>query len=61
MSVLLGILKADKYRPSAAVQDALDKKLQAAKEWLGERWILHPNYKYNPKHRIYNENYNFGA
>lgn len=28
----------------------LSEKCELAIEYLGERWVLHPNYKFNPKH-----------
>lgn len=29
---------------------SLEEKRAAAIAWLGERWVLHPNYKFNPRH-----------
>lgn len=28
----------------------LDAKRQAAREYLGPRWILHPDYRFDPRH-----------
>ena len=28
----------------------LDKKLQEAKEWMGDRYVFHPAYRPTPKH-----------
>lgn len=28
----------------------LEAKLQAAKEYLGPRWVGHPDYQYHPRH-----------
>ncbi len=53
MSILLQVMKADKYQPPAVVCGIMAQKLAAAKEWLGERWIGHPNYVFQEKHRIY--------
>lgn len=43
------------YRPSAAATSLREEKLAKAKEWMGSRYVFHPNYSYNPKHRIYKE------
>jgi hypothetical protein len=56
MSILLELFKRDKYVPPAATVGTLEQKREAALEWLGDKWMLSPNYIYNPKHRIYNGN-----
>lgn len=33
--------QADQYRMS--MQDSLEKKRQSAIQYLGEKWLLHPN------------------
>ena len=53
MSILLRLLSKEGYRPAAVSVGQHNQKLQAAKEWLGERWVLHPAYVYNERHRIY--------
>lgn len=30
--------------------DGFEQKLKSALEYLGENWVLHKNYKFNPKH-----------
>ena len=52
MSILLQLFKREGYRPSAISEHSLATKLQAAKEWVGDRWCLHPSYKFNPKHGV---------
>jgi hypothetical protein len=56
MSVLLTLLKEEKYRPSAASENTIREKLEKAIEWMGSRWVFHKDYVYNPKHRIYKTN-----
>ena len=51
--MLQQVLLETKYKPPAVMEGALQQKLQAAKEFLGKNWILHPEYKFNPKHRFY--------
>ena len=53
MSVLLYLLKEESYRPPAVAEGIMEQKRQAAIEWMGTRWMCHPQYVYNPKHRIY--------
>jgi len=53
MSILLQMLKSDGYQPLAVSEGTLEAKRLKALEWLGDRWIYHPNYVYNPRHRIY--------
>lgn len=43
----------DSYVPVLPTQTQ-EEKLEAAKEYLGENWVLHPNYKPNPKHNLTN-------
>ncbi len=52
MSILLSLLKQDGYRPSAASEEAYKAKLQAAIEWMSFRWVLSPNYVFNPNHSV---------
>lgn len=30
-----------------------EKKLKEALNYLGENWVLHPNYKPNPRHNVF--------
>ena len=53
MSILLTLLKRDKYQPPAIVANALEEKRKAAIEWMGPRWVFHKAYVFNSKHRIY--------
>jgi hypothetical protein len=53
MSVLLQMMRDESYKPDATTEGELEAKRQAAIAWLGARWIYHPAYVYNPKHRIY--------
>lgn len=32
------------------VKVSMRKKLEKAKEYLGKKWVLHPEYQFNPKH-----------
>ena len=52
MSVLLNLLKEEGYKPSVEQTERLESKRQEAIEWMGEKWCLHPNYKFNFKHSI---------
>lgn len=36
--------------PNYYKDDSMNKKLAAAKAYLGEKWVLHPAYKPNEKH-----------
>jgi len=33
-----------------------EEKLKKAKEYLGEKWVLHPNYKYDSRHAQFGHN-----
>ena len=57
MSKLLSIMREEKYKPPASIEGTNAAKLSAAKEWMGSKWILHPDYVFTEKHRIYNESH----
>ena len=54
MSLLL-LMYHTNYRPSAAATILREEKLAKAKAWMGSKHVFHPDYTYNPKHRIYKE------
>lgn len=53
MSILLQVMRNDGYHPAATSEGSLEEKRKRAIEWMGSRWLYHPEYIYNPKHRIY--------
>lgn len=52
MSVLLKLLKSEGYKPTVEQTERLESKRKDAIEWMGEKWCLHPNYKFNQKHGV---------
>lgn len=35
------------------VSETFNEKLESALDFLGERWVLHPKYEFDPKHQLH--------
>jgi hypothetical protein len=52
MSALAKVLLSDNYKPPKELVESNERKLAAAKEEMGAKWIFHKDYVYTPKHRM---------
>lgn len=41
---------ADEMEVASEQQASLQSKLKKALEYLGKRWVMHPEYEYTPRH-----------